>query len=49
MDKKLYNKFIDKAADKSEYKLAIKTLSKMMCKYYNKKVVILIDEYDVPI
>ena len=49
MRKKLYNKFIDKTADKSEYKLAIKTLSKMMCKYYNKKVVILIDEYDVPI
>ena len=49
IEKKLFNKFIDKTADKSEYKHAIKSLSKMMYKYYEKKVLILIDEYDVPI
>ena len=49
IEKKLYNKFIDKTADKSEYKQAIKSLSKMMYKYYGKKVLILMDEYDVPI
>ena len=49
IEKKLFNKFIDKTADKSEYKHAIKSLSKMMYKYYGEKVLILIDEYDVPI
>lgn len=49
VEKKLYNKFIDKTADKSEYKLAIQFLSQMMYNYYGKKVVILMDEYDVPI
>ena len=49
IEKKLYNKFIDKTADKSEYKQAIKSLSKMMYKYYGNKVIILMDEYDVPI
>ena len=49
IEKKLYNKFIDKTADESEYKLAILSLSKMMYNYYGRKVVILMDEYDVPI
>ena len=48
-EKKLYNKFIDKTADESEYETAIFSLSKMMHKYYGKKVVILMDEYDVSI
>ena len=49
IEKKLYDKFIDKTADKSEYKLAIQYLSQMMHNYYGRKVVILMDEYDVPI
>ena len=49
IEKRLYDKFIDKTADKSEYKLAIQYLSQMMYNYYGEKVVILMDEYDVPI
>ena len=48
-EKKLYNKFIDKTANDSEYELAIQYLSKMMYNYYGRKVVILMDEYDVPL
>ena len=49
IEKRLYDKFIDKTADKSEYKLAIQYLAQMMYNYYGRKVVILMDEYDVPI
>ena len=49
LEKKLYNKFIDKTADESEYKLALQYLSQMMYNYYQKKIVILMDEYDSPI
>ncbi len=36
-------------AEYSEYSKAIEFLSKCLCKAYNKNVIILIDEYDVPL
>ena len=45
----LFNRFLSKDATEEEYKKAIYILSDFMVKYYNKKVVILLDEYDVPI
>lgn len=48
-EKKLYNKILMKEANKKEYELSIKILSHAMERYYNEKVILLIDEYDVPI
>lgn len=44
-----YESFLDINADYSAYSKAIGFLSKCLCKAYNKNVVILIDEYDVPL
>lgn len=43
----MYNCF--KEAKEEEYQKAINLLSGMLYRYYNKKVIILIDEYDVPV
>ena len=48
-EKNIYNKILMKEANKKEYELSIKVLSHAMERYYNEKVVLLIDEYDVPI
>ena len=48
-DKKLFNSFIDKTADYANYTNSIKYLTEIMYKYYGRGIVILIDEYDVPI
>ena len=47
--KNLYFKFLRKEASRDEYEKSIKILSQFMEKYYQSKVVLLIDEYDVPI
>lgn len=44
-----YTSFLDIDAEYPEYSKAIGFLSKCLCKAYNKKVIILIDEYDVPL
>jgi hypothetical protein len=44
-----YVKIMYGKAEKSEYKDAIKFLSECLGIYYGKKVIILIDEYDVPL
>lgn len=44
-----YESFLDINADYSAYSKSIGFLSKCLCKAYNKNVVILIDEYDVPL
>ena len=42
-------RFIELKADKSDYNTSIGFLSKLLASAYNKKVIILIDEYDVPL
>ncbi len=48
-EKDIFNKILRKTASKSEYKESLKLLSEYLQRYHNKKVVILIDEYDTPI
>ena len=48
-EKDLYNSFLYENANKDRYQKAVYTLTEMLCKYYGKKTIILIDEYDVPI
>lgn len=45
----IFNSFLNKSSSVEEYQKSIKFLSSLLYKYYNKKVIILIDEYDVPI
>ena len=47
--KKIYNKILSKTSDMGELKDSILFLSNCLYKYHNKQVIILIDEYDVPI
>ena len=48
-EKELYKKFLTEEADLTKYKQALKILSQYLYKYNKEKVIILIDEYDVPI
>ena len=48
-EKEVYTKILRKEASQDEYEKAIKMLSQYMERYYNEKVLLLIDEYDVPI
>ncbi len=48
-ERKVFEKFTKKEANQAEYKQSIKILSQYMKRYYNKNVILLIDEYDVPI
>ena len=45
----IFNSFLSETATLDKYKKSIYLLSDFMSRYYNKKVVILIDEYDVPL
>lgn len=49
-EKKMYNKLrtLESESD-STLKFSLKDLSEILCKYYGKNVIILIDEYDVPL
>ena len=49
VEKSIFNNFLYERASDADYRISIKMLSIFMYKYYNKKVVILVDEYDVPI
>ncbi len=48
-DLKVFNAIIDKTADRADYERAMKNLSQWLEEYHNKKTIILVDEYDVPI
>lgn len=48
-EKEIFNSFIMKSATEELYQKAINILCNFLYKYYNKKTIILIDEYDVPI
>jgi hypothetical protein len=49
MEKDKYEKIMSQNSDVSLYVTSLKFLSECLFKYYNKKVIILIDEYDVPL
>lgn len=48
-DQEKLTRFIELKADKSDYNTSIGFLSRLLAAAYNKKVIILIDEYDVPL
>ena len=48
-DSDYYNSVRSKTSDIISLSSALKNLSKYLCNYHNQKVIILIDEYDVPI
>ncbi len=48
-DKEKFLRFIERTAEPEEYLGALKFLSECLCQVYGRKVVILIDEYDVPL
>lgn len=49
IDKEYYNSVINKKASVIELATALKKLSEYIDSYFSKKVIILVDEYDVPI
>lgn len=48
-EKEEYRTLLDKDMDEATVFLSIKTLSELLEKHYETKVVVLIDEYDVPL
>ena len=48
-EKEKYTEFLEETVDASDYATALKRLSIYLKKYYEKNVIILIDEYDVPL
>ena len=48
-ENKIFNRFAGKESEEEELKTSLSFLTKLLYKYYNQKVVVLIDEYDSPI
>jgi len=48
-ERRTYQEIKGKTADLVTFEESLKFLSDLLCQHYNKKVIILIDEYDVPI
>ena len=48
-EKELYNSILRQKADTANFAKSIAFLSECLAKYHNQKVIILIDEYDVPL
>jgi hypothetical protein len=48
VDKQRFENII-KSKDEADFEESLKYLSRCLCKYYNKKVIVIIDEYDTPI
>ena len=47
--KEILNKFHNRIADIEDLKISLRVISNALCTYYHQKVIILIDEYDVPL
>ena len=48
-EKEIFQNIMEQRADQNVYLNSIRTLSDILAKYYEKNVIILIDEYDVPL
>ena len=48
-DRDIFNRLMFRKADEDEVKSSLKTLMRMLHAVYGKKVILLIDEYDVPL
>jgi len=48
-EKKEFEKIADRTADNVDYEVSLKQLSEYLYRFYNQKLVILMDEYDTPI
>ena len=48
-EKEVFQNIMEQRADQNVYLNSIQTLSDILAKYYEKNVIILIDEYDVPL
>ena len=48
-EKEIFRNIMEQRADQNVYLNSIRTLSDILAKYYEKNVIILIDEYDVPL
>ena len=48
-EKEVFQNIMEQRADQNVYLNSIRTLSDILAKYYKKNVIILIDEYDVPL
>ncbi|MDR0505592.1 MAG: ATP-binding protein [Dysgonamonadaceae bacterium] len=48
-EKEMYDFLYSEKGSPNDYKVSLKFLSECLYKYHNKKVVIIIDEYDVPL
>ncbi|MDR1815007.1 MAG: ATP-binding protein [Tannerella sp.] len=48
-EEELYRRIYHKTAEQSEFEYSVRFLSECLFKYYKKKAVILLDEYDVPL
>ena len=48
-EKEIFRNIMEQKADQNVYLNSIRTLSDVLAKYYEKNVIILIDEYDVPL
>ena len=48
-ERETYNRMLGAKANEMEILNSVKLLSKLLCNYYSKPVMLFIDEYDVPI
>ena len=48
LDKATFKRILERQAEKTEVSRSIQLLSQLMNRYYQKKVILLVDEYDVP-
>ena len=48
-DKKIFNSLIEQNATEANLQDSLSVLMRMLCTYYGKQVILLIDEYDVPL
>ncbi len=48
-DKESYQELLKRDMDEAEFYVSLRELSRLLAKHFDKKVIILIDEYDVPL